>query len=98
AVAAGDLLRARLHRARIGAVVGLGEAEAADPFAAREPREVFLLRLRIPELVDRQHHQGGLHAHHGAIARVDALDLARDQAVADVAEAGAAVLRRDDQP
>ena len=34
AVAAGDLLRPRDHRAGVGAVVGLGEAEAADPLAA----------------------------------------------------------------
>ena len=33
AVAAGDLLRPRDHRAGVGAVVGLGQAEAADPFA-----------------------------------------------------------------
>ena len=44
------------------------------------------------ELVDRHHHQRGLHAHHRAVAGVDALDFARDQAVADVVEARAAVL------
>ena len=38
------------------------------------------------ELVDRHHHQRRLHAHHRAVAGVDALDLARDQAVADVVE------------
>ena len=51
--------------------------------------------------VDREHHERALHAHHRAVARVDALDLARDQAVADVVEAGAAVLgrqRRAEQP
>ena len=44
--------------------------------------------------VDRVHHERALHAHHRAVAGVDALDLARDQAVADVVEPGAAVLRR----
>ncbi len=33
-VAVGGLLGARLHAARIGAGIGLGQAEAADPFAA----------------------------------------------------------------
>ena len=39
-----------------------------------------------------------LHAHHRAVAGVDALDLARDQAVADVVEAGAAVGLGDGRP
>ena len=46
----------------------------------------LLLLLLGAELVDRHHHQRGLHAHHRAVAGVDALDLARDQAVADVVE------------
>ena len=98
AVAAGDLLRARLHRARVGAVVGLGEAEAADPLAGGELRQVLLALRFGAELEDRHHHERGLHAHHGAVARVDALDLARDEAVGDVVEAGAAVLRRNRRP
>ena len=40
------------------------------------------------------HDERALHAHHRAVARIDALDLARDEAVADVVEAGAAVLGR----
>ena len=95
AVAAVDLLRARHHRARVRAVVRLGEAEAADPFAAGELRQVLLLRRLVAEFEDRQHDQRGLHAHHRAVARIDALDLARDEAVADVVQLRAAVLRRD---
>ena len=62
AVAVGDLLGARLHAAGIGAGIGLGQAEAADPFAGGELRQV-LLALRLGAVgVDRVHHQRGLHA------------------------------------
>ena len=79
-------------------MIGLGEAEATNPLAGRELRQVFLsLRLRA-ELQDRQHHQRGLHAHHRAIAGVDALDLARDQPVTDVVQPRAAVFIRNGRP
>jgi urease beta subunit len=54
-------------------------------------RYFCFLRLGA-ELVDRHHHQRGLHAHHRAVAGIDALDFARDQAVGHVVQAGAAVL------
>ena len=93
--AAGDFLRARRHRAGIGAVVGLGQPEAADEFAARELRQIFA-PLRLAAVgVDRVHDQRGLHRHRRAVAGIDALDLARDQAVGDIAEAGAAIWLRD---
>ena len=38
------------------------------------------------------HHQARLHAHGRSVAAVDALDLAGQQAVADVVHAGAAVV------
>ena len=95
AIAAGDFFGARHHRAGIGAVIGLGEAEAADEFAGRELRQIFA-PLRLAAVgVDRVHHQRRLHRHRRAIAGIDALDLARDQAVGDIAEAGAAVFLRD---
>ena len=95
AVAARHLLRARDHRRGIGAVVRLGEAEAADPLAGGQLRQVLLLLRLGAELVDRHHHQRALHAHHRAVAGIDALDLARDQPVADEVETGAAVFGRD---
>src|SRR6266850_1237653 len=98
AVAALHLLRARLHRAWIGAVIGLGEAEAADPCAGGELRQVFPALRFGAELEDRQHDERGLHAHHRAVARVDALHLACDQAVGDVVEPGGAVLGRQRRP
>jgi hypothetical protein len=76
-------------------VVGLGQAEAANPFAAGQLGQVFLLLRLGAEFVDGHHHQRALHAGHGAVARVHALDLARHQAVADVVQAGAAVLLGD---
>ena len=45
--------------------------------------------------VDRVHHEARLDRHRRAVAAVDALDRAGDQAVADVAEAGAAIFVRD---
>ncbi|NRP86583.1 hypothetical protein GFPCMMHI_02490 [Ensifer adhaerens] len=76
-------------------MVRLGEAEAADPFASGKLWQIFLLLGLRPESVDRHHDQRGLHAHHRAIAAVDALDLAGDQAVGDITEAGAAIFRRN---
>ena len=72
-------------------MVRLGQAEAADDRAGRETRqELLTLRLRA-ELVDRRHDQRRLHAEHGAVAGIDALELARDQTVAGLVDAGAAV-------
>ena len=96
AVPAVHLLRARRHAARIGAVSRLGQSEAADELAGRELRQELLLLRLGAEFVDRHHHQRALHAHHRAEARIDALDLARDQAVADVVHRRAAVLLGND--
>jgi hypothetical protein len=76
-------------------VVGLGEAEAADDLSRRQLGQIFLA-LRLAAIgKDRVHDERGLHRHGRAIAGIDALDLARDQPVGDVAQAGAAVLFRD---
>src|SRR5690606_31326483 len=96
AVAAVHLLRPGLETAGVGAVIGLGEAEAADPFAGGQLRQVLLLlRLRAVG-VDRVHHQAGLDAHRRAIGAVDPLDLTRDHAVHDMAAAGAAIALETD--
>ena len=89
------LLGARDHRARIGAEVRLGQAEAADQLGLGELGQILLL-LRLGAVgVDRVHHQRRLHRQRRAIAGIDALQLARDQAVGDVAQARAAVFLRD---
>ncbi|MCY1436521.1 hypothetical protein D9M71_526500 [compost metagenome] len=76
-------------------MVRLGQAEAADVFAAGQLGQVLLLGGFVAELVDRHHHQGRLHAHHRAVAGVHPLDLTGDQAVAHVVQAAAAVGFRD---
>lgn len=83
------------HAGRVGAVVGFSEADAANVFASGEPGQVLLLRGHAAELEDEHHHQRGLQAHHEPVAGVDPLNLARDQAVAHVFEARAAVLLGD---
>ena len=97
-IAALDLLRPGDHRPRVRAVVRLGQPEAADPLAAGELRQV-LRPLRVGAVgEDRMHHQGRLHAHGAAIARVDPLHLPRDQPVGDVVDPRPAELLRDRRP
>ena len=72
-------------------MVGFGQAEASDPFAGGELGQEFLFLRFAAVFVDRVHDQRALHADGAAVAAVDALDLAGDQAVGDVAQAGAAV-------
>ena len=94
-VAALDLLGAGAHATGVGAGVGLGQAEAADPFAGRQFRQVFPALLLGSISEDRVHHEARLDRHGRAIAAVDPFDGARDQAVTDIAEAGAAIFGRD---
>jgi len=44
------------------------------------------------------HHQRGLHRVHRAIAGIDAFDLARDEAIGDIAGVGAAIFFRQRDP
>ena len=87
--------RAGNHGARVGAVVRLGQTEAADKLAAGQLRQIFLLLLFTAKFVDRHHHQRGLHTHHRAVAGVNALNFTRDQAVADIVQPASAVLGRN---
>ena len=73
-------------------MVGLGQAEAPDQFARGQLGQVLAALLLRAVGVDRVHDQGRLHAHGRAVAAVDALDLAGDQAVGDMVDAGPAVL------
>ncbi len=97
-VAVRDLLGAGLHAAGIGTGIRLGQAEAADPLAGRELRQVFLALVLVAIGVDRVHHQRGLHRVHRAIAGIDALDLARHQPIGHVARIGAAIFLRERDP
>ena len=91
-VSAGDFLRTRHHAAWVGTVIRFGQAEAADPLAGCELRNELLFQGGRAELVDGCHHERALHAHHRAVPGIDALDLARDEPVAHVAETRTAVL------
>ena len=79
------------HRAGVGAGVGLGESEAAYDLAGRELRQV-LRALRFAAVgVNGVHDEARLHADGRAVAGVHPLDLAGDEPVAHVSDAGAAV-------
>ena len=93
-VAVGHLFGAGLHAVGIGTGIRLGQAEAADPLAGGELGQVFLALVLVAIGVDRIHHQRRLHRVHRAIAAIDALDLARHQAIGDVARIGAAIFLR----
>ncbi len=90
-IAAIDGLGARGHARRVAAVVGLGQAEAADPFAGGELGQILLPLRFVAVGVDRVHDEAALHAHRTTVAAVHALDLTRDEAIADAVQSGAAV-------
>ena len=92
------LARAGALVGRVGAGVGLGQAEAAEPFPGAELRQVVLLLLLGAPAQDGRAHQRGLHRDHGAHRRVAAPDLLDDQPVGQVVEPGATVLAGDDRP
>src|SRR5439155_24687431 len=93
-VAVGYLFDAGLHAAGIGAGIGLGQAEAADPLAGGEFGQIFLALGFVAIGIDRIHHQRRLHRIHRAVAGIDPLDLARDQAIGDIARVGTAIFFR----
>ena len=76
-------------------MVGLGQAEAANPLAAGELGQVLLALGFAAEFINGHHHQRRLHAGHRAVARVHTLHFAGDQAVGHVRQARAAVLLGD---
>ncbi|KAG1250028.1 hypothetical protein G6F65_018888 [Rhizopus arrhizus] len=86
--------RTGLHAGRIGTAVRLGQAEAADQFAARHRRQPLLALFLAAIGVDGIHAQRALHRNEAAQARVATLQLLADQAVADRTEATAAVFGR----
>ena len=90
-IAAVGLARAGFHAARVGAMVGLGEADADDPFAFRQLGQVLLPLLLGAVGVDGVHAQARLDAQTRAIGRIHALELAGDEAVGHVVDSGAAV-------
>ncbi len=84
--------RAGLHAARIGAMVRFGQPEGADELTRGEARQIFHALFFRAIGIDRIHHQRRLDAERRPITGIDMFDRARDQAVANVVDAGAAVL------
>ena len=76
-------------------MIRLGQAKAADHLAAGQLRQILVALLFVAVGVDRVHHQRRLHGHGRAIAAVHPLDFARDQAIADIVRAGAAIFLGD---
>ena len=90
-IAAVDFAGAGYHAAGIGAVIGFGQAEAAEQFARGHARQILLTLFLAAIGVNRRHRQRGLHAARRAERRIDALEFAHDETVGDIADAGAAV-------
>ena len=89
-VAVAAALGARRDRARVGADLRLGQAEAAEPFAARQrPQILFLLRVGA-ERVDRPADDGVLHADDRRRRAVAGGDLLERDGERHVVHAGAA--------
>ena len=66
--------------------------------SGRKLRQIFA-SLRLGAIgIDRIHHQRRLHRHRRAVSGIDALELARDQSIGDVAETRAAILFRNGGP
>src|SRR6059058_1053316 len=83
--------RPGLHAAGVGAVIRLGEAEAADHPAGGHPGQPAPLLLLAAPSPDGVHRERALHGAHRAQARVARLELLHHEPVGDVREAGAAV-------
>ena len=84
-------LRVGLHRRRVAAGVGLGQAEAADELAGGHARQPALLLLVGAELPDREHRERALDRDEAAQPAVGRLELAARDAVVRRARARAAV-------
>ncbi len=97
-ITAVDLGRTGAHAAGIAARIRLGQAETADPFAAGQFGQIFAALFLAAIGKDGVHHQARLDAHRAAIARIDRLDLARHQAIGDIAQACAAIVFRNRRP
>src|SRR2546426_2497793 len=79
------------HAGRVGAELGLGQAEAADPPALRQPRQPALLLLFRAVAMDRKHAQGSLDRDKTAQPAVAALQFLAGESVHDVAHAGGTI-------
>jgi hypothetical protein len=100
AVAAVDPAGAGAHARGIRAVVGFGEAEAAEDLAACHSRQQPALQVVVAVPVNRSHGEAGMRADGGAEGGIDPFELACRQSVRDMAEprAAMALQRAAEQP
>src|ERR1051326_244175 len=83
------------HAGGVRAVIGLGESEAPDHFAARHLRQPLFSLVLGAEGIDRVHHQRALHRRERPHARIAPLELLHDQPIRDVIQPRAAILFRE---
>ena len=76
-------------------MVGFGQTKASNGLAGCQLGQVFLLLRFGAKFKNWHHHQAALHAHHAAVAAVNALYLTGDQTVGHVIQSGATVLLGD---
>ena len=79
------------HAARVGTVIGLGQAEASDRFPGRHPGQPLVFLFLRPEAPDRVHGQRALDRRGAAKAGVAGLEFPARDAVGDSPGTGAAV-------
>lgn len=72
-------------------MIWLGQTKAADPFACRQFRQIFLFLFIRAIGIDGVHDERALDAHRRAITGVDPLHLAGHKPVAHMIDGGAAV-------
>jgi error-prone DNA polymerase len=86
-----------LHCAGVGARVGLGQREGADPFAGRHPRQVLLLLRVVAETHDADAADARVHADEGAEPPRAAAEHLVHERLLQHRQADAAVCLRDAQ-
>ena len=85
---------AGLQRGGVGAGLGLGQGEAADPFAAGEPGQEALLLFRRPEFHDGAAGDRIMHADDGRAGAVARRDFLQHAGIGDRANVEAAKFLR----
>ncbi len=78
--------RARADRGGVGARVRLGQAEAADPLAARHGLQIFLTLRVVAVIQDRHAADAVMHAHDGRDGATTGRDLDDRSGIGDIIE------------
>ena len=67
-------------------MIGFGQPETSDDFAARKPGQKFALLIAGSVGEDRIHHERALDAHDRAITGIDPFHFAGDQPIGDITQ------------